>query len=133
VLAWLERRPGIEGWQLFGAVTAFSAVHSAARFAVARPTRETLFNVVSVGEKYKAKPVIDLFVYRSGDVAGAWATSLVVGMWGMFMLALPLGAIWGGMSIWLAAAQRRRAERSDRERSHPPTGQAAAAAEGVVA
>jgi len=133
VLAWVERRPGIEGWQLFGAVTAFSAVHSAVRFAVARPTRETLFNVVDPAEKYKAKPVIDVFVYRGGDVAGAALTSVVVGMWGMFMLALPLTAVWGGMCIWLAAAQRRRATARERECSRPHSVDAAVAAEGAVA
>ncbi len=108
-LAWVERLPGVEGWQVFGAVTAFSAAHSATRFAVARPSRETLFSVVDDEEKYKAKPVIDLFLYRGGDVLGAWATGLVVGLWGMLMLALPLAAVWGGLCAGLAAAQRRRA------------------------
>lgn len=108
LLAWLERRPGVEGWQLFGAVAGFSAVHSATRFAVARPSRETLFSVVSAEEKYKAKPVIDLFLYRGGDVAGAWMTGLAAGLWGMLMLALPLAAVWGGLCVALGAAQRRR-------------------------
>lgn len=127
LLAWLAQRPGVEPWQLFGAVTAFSAVHSAVRYAVARPTRETLFNVVSDEEKYKAKPVIDVVIYRSGDVAGAWLTGLVVGMWGMLLLALPLAALWGGMCMWLAAAQERRA----RVRNEAGRIQAAAAAEGA--
>lgn len=108
LLAWVERR-GVEGWQVFGVVTAFSAVHSATRHAVARPSRETLFSVVDAEEKYKAKPVIDLFLYRGGDVAGAWATGIVAGLWGMFMLALPLAAVWGGLCVALAAAQGRRA------------------------
>ncbi|MBX3354106.1 MAG: hypothetical protein KF724_00230 [Phycisphaeraceae bacterium] len=119
VLAWMQHR-GVEGWQLFAAVTAFSAVHSAVRFAIARPTRETLFTVVEEADRYKVKPVIDLFVYRGGDVAGAWLTALVAGMWGMLMLALPLGAIWGGMSLWLAVAQRRRAA-DRRDRDGPPS------------
>jgi AAA family ATP:ADP antiporter len=68
-----------------------------------------LFSVVDDEEKYKAKPVIDLFLYRGGDVLGAWATGLVVGLWGMLMLALPLAAVWGGLCVGLAAAQRRRA------------------------
>lgn len=130
MLAWMAQQPGVEGWQLFGAVTAFSAVHSAVRYAVARPTRETLFNVVSDEEKYKAKPVIDLFVYRSGDVAGAWLTGLVVGMWGMLMLALPLAAVWGGMCVWLATAQKRRSIAREAPQEGPGI-QAAAAAEGV--
>lgn len=113
VLAWVERQPGVEGWQVFGAVAGFSAVHSATRYAVARPSRETLFSVVDDEEKYKAKPVIDLFLYRGGDVAGAWMTGLAAGLWGMFMLALPLAAVWGGLCVVLAAAQRGRAGRRD--------------------
>lgn len=109
LLAWAEGLPGVEGWQLFGAVAAFSAVHSATRYAVARPSRETLFSVVDEEEKYKAKPVIDLFLYRGGDVAGAWMTGLAAGLWGMFALVLPLAAVWGGLCVGLAAAQRRRA------------------------
>lgn len=109
LLAWLERRPGIEGWQLFAALAAFSALHSATRYAVARPTRETLFSVVSETERYKVKPLIDVFLFRGGDVVGAWATGLVAGLWGMLLLTLPMAAVWGGVSIALAAAQTRRA------------------------
>lgn len=107
-LAWLGAR-GVEGWVLFGAVAAFSAVHSATRYAVARPSRETLFSVVSAEEKYKAKPVIDVFLYRGGDVAGAWMTRLAAGLWGMMVLALPLAVAWAGLCVALAAAQARRA------------------------
>lgn len=109
LLAWMERRGGMEGWQVFGAVAGFNAVHSATRYAVARPSRETLFSVVSAEEKYKAKPVIDLFLYRGGDVAGAWLTGMAAGLWGMLMLALPLAAVWGGLCVALAVAQRHRA------------------------
>lgn len=115
VLAWVERMEGVEGWQVFGVVTAFSAVHSAARYAVARPSRETLFSVVSAGEKYKAKPVIDVFLYRGGDVAGAgvqgWVMGLGMGLAGMMAAVLPLAVVWGGLCCGLAVAQRRRAAR----------------------
>lgn len=116
-LAWLDRA-GVEPWRMFGAVAAFSAVHAATRYAVARPTRETLFSVVSEEEKYKAKPVIDMFFYRGGDVAGAALTASVAGLWGMLMLAAPLAAAWAGLCVWLAHAQRRRA--ATRDPSHTP-------------
>ncbi len=113
ILAWIEQRPGIAAWQIFGAVTAFSALHSATRFAIARPTRETLFSVVSEEEKYKAKPVVDLFLYRGGDVAGAGMTAWVAGLWGMLMIALPLAAVWGVLCWSLATAQSQRARKGD--------------------
>lgn len=130
LLAWLESRPGIEGWQLFGAVAGFSAIHSATRFAIARPTRETLFSVVSDEDKYKAKQVIDVVLFRGGDVAGAWITGLVAGLWGLFALALPLAALWAGVGLWLAAVQTRRAERNELDRHATPAG--APPREGII-
>jgi len=41
-------------------------------FATAKPARETLYTVVSRAEKYQAKSFIDTFVYRGGDLIGAW-------------------------------------------------------------
>ena len=57
-------------WTAYGVMAIFQAVHRATRYAVARPARETLFSVVSTSEKYKAKPVVDVFLYRGGDLAG---------------------------------------------------------------
>ena len=44
----------------------------ACEFATAKPARETLYTVVSREEKYQAKGFIDTFVYRGGDMVGAW-------------------------------------------------------------
>jgi AAA family ATP:ADP antiporter len=90
----------------------FQALHRAARYAVARPARETLFSVVPQAQKYKAKPVVDVFLYRGGDLAGmglskalAWAG---LGMSGLALAALPLAALWGALSLGLGRAQTRR-------------------------
>ncbi|MCZ6827829.1 MAG: Npt1/Npt2 family nucleotide transporter, partial [Gammaproteobacteria bacterium] len=58
-------------WPTLGVMAIFQALHRATRYAVSRPARETLFSVVPASEKYKAKPIIDVFLYRAGDVAGA--------------------------------------------------------------
>ena len=58
-------------WPVYGLVAIFQALHRATRYAISRPARETLFSVISPSEKYKAKPLIDVFLYRGGDVAGA--------------------------------------------------------------
>ena len=95
----------LSAWTVFGVMAVFQAVHRATRYAVSRPARETLFSVVSPSEKYKAKPFVDVFLYRAGDVAGtgvdaafaamgltlAWvaaATVPVAGVWAMLCLAL---------------------------------------------
>jgi AAA family ATP:ADP antiporter len=57
-------------WTVFGVMAVFQAVHRATRYAMSRPARETLFSVLSPSEKYKAKPIVDVFLYRGGDLAG---------------------------------------------------------------
>jgi AAA family ATP:ADP antiporter len=105
-------------WPVLGVMAVFQALHRAARYAVARPARETLFSVVPQAQKYKAKPVVDVFLYRGGDLAGmglskalAWAG---LGMGALAVAALPLAAAWGALSLALGRAQARRdgAERS---------------------
>lgn len=99
-------------WPVLGVMAIFQALHRAARYAVARPARETLFSVVPQAQKYKAKPVVDVFLYRGGDLAGmglskalAWAG---LGMSGLALAALPLAALWGALSLGLGRAQTRR-------------------------
>lgn len=112
-MAWVEQRPGVEPWQVFGVFAAFSAIHRATRYAVIRPARETLFSVVSDATKYKAKPIVDVFLYRGGDVLGARVEALIagagLGIAGMAMTAAPLAFFWGGLSIALAVAQTKKA------------------------
>ena len=79
-----------------------------------RPARETLFSVVSDATKYKAKPIVDVFLYRGGDVLGVRIVALIAGAgWGlagMAMTAAPLAVFWGGLSITLAVAQTRKSK-----------------------
>jgi AAA family ATP:ADP antiporter len=61
------------GYALFALVPSFLvlvvvyAVRRVGDYAVTRPCRDSLFTVVSREEKYKAKSLIDTFVYRGGD------------------------------------------------------------------
>ncbi len=99
-------------WPVYGVMAIFQALHRATRYAVARPARETLFSVVPPAEKYKAKPVVDVFLYRAGDVAGAGidgafrALGLALG-W-VAAATVPLAAIWVVLSVGLGKAQTRR-------------------------
>ena len=95
----------LSAWTVFGVMAVFQAVHRATRYAISRPARETLWSVVSPSEKYKAKPFVDVFLYRAGDVAGtgvdagfaamgltlAWVAASIVpvaGVWAVLCLAL---------------------------------------------
>lgn len=99
-------------WTVFGVLAVFQAVHRATRYAVSRPARETLFSVVSQAEKYKAKPVVDVFLYRFGDVAGVGvdaafaALGLTLG-W-VAAASVPVAGVWGLLSVGLGKAQQKR-------------------------
>jgi len=92
----------------------FQILRRAAGFALLRPAREVLFTVLRREDKYKAKSLIDTFGYRLGDITGAWSYPLMrwfgLGLVGISWVAVPLGAIWCALSIWLGRKQRQLAE-----------------------
>lgn len=99
-------------WPTFGAMAIFQALHRATRYAISRPARETLFSVVPPAEKYKAKPVIDVFLYRGGDVAGAGIDGLLRALgltlsW-MALATVPFTAAWTVLSLGMGRAQAKR-------------------------
>lgn len=105
----------------FAALVVFEATFRAVRYAIAVPAQQTLFTVVSREDKYKAKSFTDTFVIRGGDLLGAWTEGLLVdklgpqlASWGLGLtaslaalasVALPLAAIWAGLSLWLDRKQ----------------------------
>jgi len=99
-------------WTVFGVIAVFQAVHRATRYAVSRPARETLFSVLTPSEKYKAKTVLDVFLYRGGDVAGAgvdaWFAAMGLTLTWVAAGTLPLVALWVLLSVSLGHAQVRR-------------------------
>jgi len=99
-------------WPLYGVMLIFAALHRAARYAVSRPARETLFSVVPPAEKYKAKPIIDVFLYRGGDIAGAAIEGSLraagLGIGGLAGATVPLAAVWALLCIALGRTQQRK-------------------------
>ena len=80
-----------------GVLVVFQVLRQVSNYVVTRPARETLYTVVSREDKYKAKSLIDAFVYRAGDQVGAWSYSLMgwlgLSMAGIVFTAAPLGAL----------------------------------------
>lgn len=98
-------------WPLYGVMAVFQALHRTTRYALSRPARETLFIVVPPSERYKAKPLIDVFLYRGGDLAGAGIHALLsfLGSLGLLVTSVvPFAAIWCALSVALGRAQSRR-------------------------
>lgn len=77
--------------------------------AITRPARETLFTVVGREDKYKSKAFTDTFVYRGGDVLGAWTEGwlglLGLGVIGLASVVVPLSAAWAMLGVWLGRSQ----------------------------
>ena len=70
---------------------------------------EVLFTVVPREDKYKAKNIIETFVYRGGDQVGAWAYRWLVAVGlslaGISFVAVPLSAVWLVLGLWLGWKQ----------------------------
>jgi AAA family ATP:ADP antiporter len=92
-------------------IVLFQVLRRTSNFAVARPTREVLFTVISREDKYKAKSFIDTVIYRSGDQVGAWSYALLSGLGlsltGIALAAVPLSVVWLLNSFWLGREQGR--------------------------
>jgi len=95
----------------------FQVVRRAGDYGLARPAREILFTVVPREDKFKAKNVIDVVVYRASDAAFAWATLLLslagLGVVATSLVALPLCAVWIACAISLGRQERRIAQEKE--------------------
>jgi len=85
-------------------------------FAIANPARHLFFTVVGREEKYKAKNMIDVVVYRGSDALYGWvyhslqALGLTLGA--IALCALPVAAGWTFLSVALGRAQERLAAKT---------------------
>ena len=82
-------------------------------FAVANPARQVFFTVVGREEKYKAKNLIDVVIYRGSDALYGWVfdslQALGLKLGAIALVAWPLAAAWLILSAALGRAQERRA------------------------
>jgi AAA family ATP:ADP antiporter len=96
----------------FAMLIGFDATFRAIQRAITRPARETLFTVVSREDKYKSKAFTDTFVYRGGDVLGAWTEGalgrLGLALVGLASVAVPLAIAWAALGLWLGRSQESR-------------------------
>jgi AAA family ATP:ADP antiporter len=94
-------------------IIAFQALQRTANFAFSNPAREIFFTSVSRDEKYKAKNLIDVAVFRGGDVIWSWSftglRALGFSMSGIAAIAIPLMLGWCALALALGRAQDKRA------------------------
>ncbi len=94
-------------------VIAFQAIQRTANFAVSNPAREVLFTVLEREEKYKAKNVIDIVVFRGADAASGWLFAAMRGagleLATISLATVPVAVAWFVLAIALGRTQERRA------------------------
>jgi ATP:ADP antiporter, AAA family len=87
-------------------------------FAIANPARQVFFTVVNREEKYKAKNLIDVVVYRGSDALYAWVyeslQALGLKLGAIALVVWPVVAGWLVLSIVLGRVQERRAAEPER-------------------
>ena len=88
-----------------------------AHFAIANPARQIFYTVLGREEKYKAKNLIDVVVYRGSDAAYTWVYDslqvLGLKLAGIALVALPVAAGWLALSLALGRSQENRAAKME--------------------
>jgi AAA family ATP:ADP antiporter len=83
-------------------------------FAVATPARQVFYTVLGREEKYKAKNLIDVVIYRGSDALYGWVfdslQALGLKLGAIALVAAPLAAVWLIVSAALGREQERRAK-----------------------
>ena len=105
-------------------VIAFQAAQRAANFAISNPARECLFTVLDRAEKYKAKNVIDIVVFRGGDAASGWLFAALRGagleLGAISLATVPVTAAWLALALALGRAHERRTRDPLLQNMKPP-------------
>ncbi len=87
-------------------VLALQVARRAGNYAITRPAREMLFTNVDRETRFKAKPVIDIVVYRGGDALSGMAFAgltegVGLGLAAMAAVGAGIAAVWGAFGLYL--------------------------------
>jgi AAA family ATP:ADP antiporter len=93
-------------------------IRRAGNYAITRPGREMLFTIVDAETRFKAKPVIDIVVYRGGDMVTAWlytavTATLGLGLAGVAIISAFVCAAWAAAGTYLGRSYQRNAASED--------------------
>jgi AAA family ATP:ADP antiporter len=101
----------------FAVLVGVMIVRRVGEYSIARPSRDTLYTVVTREEKYKAKSLIDTFVYRGGDATSASLHALVkstfgLGLSGIAWIGAGIAAAWALVALRLGTLHLSRRRRT---------------------
>ncbi|MFC7336458.1 NTP/NDP exchange transporter [Haloferula chungangensis] len=92
-------------------------------YAITRPAREILFTAVDREARFKTKPIIDVAVYRGGDVFWIWIVALLgdgyfnLGTSAILCIGAAVCIVWGFVGVYIG----RQHERSEATEEPSPT------------
>ena len=91
-------------------------VRRAGNYAITRPGREMLFTGVDRETRFKTKPVLDIVVYRGGDVVAGWtytglAQVVGLGLGAIAIIAAAMALVWTLVAIFLGNRYDKSGER----------------------
>lgn len=92
---------------------ALQVVRRAGNYAITKPSREMLFTEVDKETRYKAKPVIDVVVYRGGDMFTGWfftglTEGLGLGFTAVGIVGAGIAVMWAGTGLFLGKLYNRK-------------------------
>jgi len=84
----------------------------AGNYAITRPGREMLYTLVNREDRFKAKPVIDIVVYRGGDTLASWAfagltAALGFGLGAVAAIGAAIAVVWAVVGVHLGRSYDR--------------------------
>ena len=87
-------------------VVGLQIIRRAGEYSITKPAREMLFTIVDRESRFKAKSVIDVVVYRAGDIFWAWAFTGLTQVLGMSLTAIALvgagiASMWSLLAVYL--------------------------------
>ena len=93
-------------------VLALQVARRGGNYAVTRPAREMLFTEVDRESRFKAKPVVDIIVYRGGDMITSWlfaglTAGLGLGMGAVAAVGAGIAAVWALFGLFLGKLYNR--------------------------
>lgn len=100
---------------LLTVMLALQIARQSGNYGVTRPAREMLFTAVSRESRFKAKPVVDVAIYRGGDAIWSSAFALLtdgvgLGLSAMAAIGAVIAAIWASAGIFIGRSFDRRRE-----------------------
>lgn len=88
-------------------VLALQVVRRSGNYAITRPAREILYTAVDREARFKTKPIIDVAVYRGGDVFWIWIIALLgdgylnLGLSTILCVGAVIAVLWGVIGIYI--------------------------------